>query len=116
MLRRIAAATSARAKQLLVALLLLQVLAAQEDVAVVTEGPADTGTCDAAVVLEPGVHSVHCTSPAIRMTPGQVRTEHDSTRAQQHQHRCDLTCLPLVFNPTESAGYQYQLVVSKSVS
>ena len=78
MLSRLAAATSVRGKQLLVALLLLQVSAAQEGVAFVTEGPADTGTCDAAVVLEPGVHSVHCTSPAIRMTPGQVRSEHDS--------------------------------------
>ena len=35
-------------------------------------GPAATGLCEQPVMLEPGVSSVHCVSPAIRMKPGQV--------------------------------------------
>lgn len=46
---------------------------ALEDAAIGNEGPAATGICQAPIELEPGVYSVHCTSPAIRMTPGQVR-------------------------------------------
>ncbi|DBA66861.1 TPA: hypothetical protein ACH3X2_001995 [Trebouxia sp. C0005] len=42
------------------------------DVAAAAVGPAATGLCQEPVVLEPGVSSVHCISPAIRMTPGQV--------------------------------------------
>ena len=46
--------------------------AAPGDVAAAALGPAATGLCQEPVVLEPGVSSVHCISPAIRMTPGQV--------------------------------------------
>lgn len=46
--------------------------AAPEDVAAAAVGPATTGLCEEPVVLEPGVSSVHCISPAIRMNPGQV--------------------------------------------
>lgn len=48
-------------------------LGALEDAAVVTGSPATTGICEEPVELEPGVKSVHCTSPPIPMTPGQVR-------------------------------------------
>ena len=75
MLKRLAAVTlaqSARLQLVLVFALLASPSTAQEDAATVTGSLAATGTCDAPVVLEPGVHSVHCISPAIRMTPGQV--------------------------------------------
>lgn len=51
-------------------------LCALEDATVVSGGPATTGVCEEPVALEPGVMSVHCTSPPIPMTPGQVRSEH----------------------------------------
>ena len=47
-------------------------LGALEDAAVVTGAPATTGVCEEPVELEPGLKSVHCTSPPIPMTPGQV--------------------------------------------
>ena len=75
MLKRLAAvafAQSARLQLVFVLALLVSLSTAQEDAATIIGGPAATGTCGAPVVLEPGVHSVHCISPAIRMTPGQV--------------------------------------------
>lgn len=46
--------------------------AAPGDVAAAAVGPAATGLCEEPVVLEPGLNSVYCISPAIRMNPGQV--------------------------------------------
>ena len=69
---------AAACKSLVPALLLLLLSctgttsAASGDVAAAAVGPAATGLCQEPVVLEPGVTSVHCISPAIRMTPGQV--------------------------------------------
>lgn len=51
-------------------------LCALEDATVVSGGPATTGVCEEPVALEPGVMSVHCTSPPIPMAPGQVCSEH----------------------------------------
>ena len=48
------------------------VLGALEDAAVVTGGPATTGVCEEPNELEHGFKSVHCTSPPIPMSPGQV--------------------------------------------
>lgn len=58
-------------------------LGALENVALDAGGPATTGVCEDPVVLEPGVKSVHCTSPPISMTPGQVcaKGKQDSTQS-----------------------------------
>ena len=69
----VALAQGVRLQLVLVLALVASLCTAQEDAAVIAGGPAATGTCDASITVEPGVHSVHCISPAIRMTPGQVR-------------------------------------------
>ena len=55
-------------------------LGALENVALDAGGPATTGVCEEPVVVEPGVKSVHCTSPPIAMTPGQVCTYHSANQ------------------------------------
>ncbi|MCJ1242523.1 hypothetical protein MMC14_010531 [Varicellaria rhodocarpa] len=54
------------------------VAGAPQDDEMGSQGPATTGICDAPITIEPGVNSVHCTSPAIRMTPGQVCDTHNA--------------------------------------
>lgn len=53
-------------------------LGALENAALDAGGPAATGVCEEPVAVEPGVKSVHCTSPLIAMTPGQVCTHHSA--------------------------------------
>ena len=72
MLAAVACKSSATAILLLILGCTSLTLAAPGNVADAAVGPATTGLCEEPVVLGPGVNSVHCISPAIRMTPGQV--------------------------------------------
>ena len=86
-------------KALLAACMLLLVgstrhaAAAPGDVGPAAIGPAETDLCEEPVVLEPGLHLVHCISPTIRMTPGQVQPTHscavpNSAFVLQHALSC----------------------------
>ena len=57
-------------------------LGALEDAAVGT-GAATTGICEEPIELEPGLKTVHCTSPPIPMTPGQVCPKHVLSAAKR---------------------------------
>ena len=97
------------------------VFGALEDTAVGNEGPAATGICQAPIELEPGVNSVHCTSPAIRMTPGQVCWNNTSKTKSCSQSSLDNGQLGgYLLSSAQSqrtcalsgAGYQHQFTIS----
>ena len=61
--------------------------AAPGDVGPVAITPVETDFCEEPVQLEPGLRSVHCISPAIRMNPGQVQLLHQIVSNTHSSHQ-----------------------------
>ena len=92
--------------------------AAPGDVGPAALTPVETDFCEEPVELEPGLSSVHCISPAIRMNPGQVHLLHKSSSHQNSNptdmsckrhmdSRCRVGCAPC------AAGCQHQFALSQ---
>ena len=96
--------------------------AAPGDIGSAAIGPAETDLCEEPLVLEPGLHLVHCISPTIRMTPGQVHsvqhfTGFSSAHSQHQPTLRPLQCEQTVTHElnTFCAGGQHQLALSQPI-